>query len=127
MEPASEDRLRYRLGFFYDACYSSVCNQRAADFEWLGLFDDRCSDGFRRDVEERAAGSSPRNGFMAAVQGQFAFRSECSSTSREVSRSIAPARFTCAISCPAVSLADREADDGRTTGHGLLTQAHSGT
>jgi len=56
IEPASEDWLRYRLGFFYDACYSSVCNQRDADFEWLVLFDDRCSDGFRRDVEERAAG-----------------------------------------------------------------------
>jgi hypothetical protein len=54
--PAQEEWLRYRLGFFVDACWSSVRGQRGADFTWLVLFDDRCSDEFREDVEELARG-----------------------------------------------------------------------
>src|SRR5690606_19158053 len=50
--------LYYRLGFFVDACLPSVRSQRGAEpFEWLVLFDDRCSDGFRADVEELAEGA----------------------------------------------------------------------
>ncbi len=56
LEPASEEWLRYRLAFFYDACYSSVCQQLDAEFEWLVLFDDRCPEGFRADVETLAKG-----------------------------------------------------------------------
>ncbi len=56
LEPASEEWLRYRLAFFYDACYSSVCQQLDAEFEWLVLFDDRCPEGFRADVETLAEG-----------------------------------------------------------------------
>lgn len=54
-EPAGEDWLRYRLAFFYDACLPSVTRQRGARFEWLVLFDDRCSEEFRADVQELAA------------------------------------------------------------------------
>lgn len=55
--PADEAWLRYRLGFFYDACLPSVRSQRdAAPFTWLVLFDDRCSDEFRADVIDLAAG-----------------------------------------------------------------------
>ena len=53
-EPASEEWLRYRLGFFYDATYPSVVSQSADDFTWLVLFDDRCSDEFREDIESIA-------------------------------------------------------------------------
>lgn len=56
-EPAGADWLRYRLGFFYDACYASVTRQRGADFSWLVLFDDRCPDEFRADVEDLAEGA----------------------------------------------------------------------
>lgn len=57
-EPAEEDWLYYRLGFFVDACLPSVLSQRGAQpFDWLVLLDDRCSDGFRTDVEELAAGA----------------------------------------------------------------------
>ncbi|MFC7594446.1 glycosyltransferase [Terrabacter sp. GCM10028922] len=55
--PAQEDWLRYRLGFFVDACWSSVRAQRGADFTWLVLFDDRCPDDFRADVEALAEGT----------------------------------------------------------------------
>ncbi len=55
--PAQEEWLRYRLGFFVDACWSSVRSQRGADFTWLVLFDDRCSDDFRADVEALAEGT----------------------------------------------------------------------
>jgi hypothetical protein len=50
-EPAAEEWLRYRLGFFYDATYPSVISQSVDDFTWLVLFDDRCSDAFREDIE----------------------------------------------------------------------------
>ncbi|SDB79882.1 Putative rhamnosyl transferase [Raineyella antarctica] len=50
-----EDWLRYRLAFFWDAAHPSVAAQRDADFTWLVMFDDRCSDAFRQDVEELAA------------------------------------------------------------------------
>ncbi len=53
-EPAQPEWLRYRLGFFVDACWSSVRTQRGADFSWLVLFDDRCPDDFREDVESLA-------------------------------------------------------------------------
>lgn len=57
-EPAQEEWLRYRLGFFVDACWSSVLGQQgASDFTWLVLFDDRCPDDFRADVESLAAGA----------------------------------------------------------------------
>lgn len=56
-EPAGADWLRYRLGFFYDACYASVTRQRGADFTWLVLFDDRCLNEFRADVEDLAEGA----------------------------------------------------------------------
>lgn len=56
-EPAKADWLRYRLGFFYDACYASVTRQRGADFGWLVLVDDRCPDDFREEVEELAKGA----------------------------------------------------------------------
>jgi hypothetical protein len=55
--PAQEEWLRYRLGFFVDACWSSVRSQQGADFTWLVLFDDRCSDDFRADVESLAEGT----------------------------------------------------------------------
>ena len=55
--PAQEEWLRYRLGFFVDACWSSVRAQQAADFTWLVLFDDRCPDDFREDVESLAEGT----------------------------------------------------------------------
>lgn len=55
--PAQEDWLRYRLGFFVDACWSSVRSQRGAEFTWLVLFDDRCPDDFREDVEALAEGT----------------------------------------------------------------------
>ena len=53
-EPAGEEWLRYRLGFFYDATYPSVISQSVDDFTWLVLFDDRCSDEFREDIESIA-------------------------------------------------------------------------
>ncbi|MGO0575715.1 glycosyltransferase [Ornithinimicrobium panacihumi] len=53
-----EDWLYYRLGFFLDACLASVRSQRGAQpFDWLVLFDDRCSEGFRADVEQLADGT----------------------------------------------------------------------
>ena len=55
--PAQEEWLRYRLGFFVDACWSSVRSQQGADFTWLVLFDDRCPDDFRADVEALAEGT----------------------------------------------------------------------
>lgn len=55
-EPAAAPWLRYRLGFFYDACYSSVVGQRDAEFDWLVLLDDRCPDDFRAEIEELAEG-----------------------------------------------------------------------
>jgi hypothetical protein len=54
--PADPAWLRYRLGFFYDACYASVSRQRDADFDWLVLLDDRCPDDVRADVEDLAQG-----------------------------------------------------------------------
>jgi hypothetical protein len=54
--PAQEEWLRYRLGFFVDACWASVRSQQGANFTWLVLFDDRCPDDFRQDVEELARG-----------------------------------------------------------------------
>ncbi|WP_134772057.1 glycosyltransferase [Ornithinimicrobium flavum] len=56
--PATEEWLHYRLGFFYDACLPSVTRQRGAQpFDWLVLFDDRCSDDFRAQVGELAEGA----------------------------------------------------------------------
>ena len=56
--PAQEEWLRYRLGFFVDACWSTVRSQQGAgDFTWLVLFDDRCPDDFRADVETLAEGT----------------------------------------------------------------------
>lgn len=55
--PAQEEWLRYRLGFFVDACWSSVRGQQGADFTWLVLLDDRCPDDFRADVETLAEGT----------------------------------------------------------------------
>ena len=52
-----EDWLHYRLGFFYDACLPSVASQQGADFTWLVMLDDRCSDEFRTSMEELAAGA----------------------------------------------------------------------
>ncbi len=56
--PASEDWLYYRLGFFVDAALPSVTGQRGAAFTWLVLFDDRCPDSFRAEVEALAADGS---------------------------------------------------------------------
>lgn len=56
--PPDEDWLFYRLGFFVDACLPSVLSQRGAQrFEWLVIFDDRCSADFRAEVEELADGA----------------------------------------------------------------------
>lgn len=56
-EPAEEDWLFYRLGFFYDALVPSVAGQvGAGEFTWFVYFDDRCSAEFRAAVEEMAAG-----------------------------------------------------------------------
>ncbi|MCK0111964.1 glycosyltransferase [Ornithinimicrobium sp. F0845] len=53
--PPDEDWLYYRLAFFVDACLPSVLSQKGAEpFEWLIMFDDRCSPEFRADVEELA-------------------------------------------------------------------------
>ncbi len=56
-QPASDEWLFYRLGFFYDACYPSVTRQRGAEFDWLVLLDDRCPDDFRDQVEQLAEGA----------------------------------------------------------------------
>ena len=60
LPPAEPDWLWYRLGFFLDACHSSMSGQQPgrADVrtEWLVWFDDRCEDDFRAQVEELAAG-----------------------------------------------------------------------
>jgi len=57
--PASEEWLRYRLAFFVDAAHPSVAGQRGAvPFQWLVLFDDRCPDTFRADIEALAADGS---------------------------------------------------------------------
>ena len=54
-EAPEEDWLYYRLGFFYDACLPSVRSQRGAQpFQWFVMLDDRCSDGFREEVEQLA-------------------------------------------------------------------------
>ncbi len=53
-QPAPEEWLRYRLGFFVEATYPSVMSQTTQDFDWLVLFDDRCSERFRADVEDLA-------------------------------------------------------------------------
>ncbi len=54
-QPAGEEWLRYRLAFFDDVTYPSVISQTGVtvgrDLTWLVLFDDRCSDAFRADVE----------------------------------------------------------------------------
>jgi hypothetical protein len=50
-EPAGEDWLRYRLAFFDQGTYASVVSQTTRDFQWLVLFDDRCSPEFRADIE----------------------------------------------------------------------------
>lgn len=56
--PAPAAWLRYRLGFFYDACLPSVQAQRGMrPFQWLVLFDDRCGDDFRETVTELAEGT----------------------------------------------------------------------
>ncbi len=55
--PAQEEWLRYRLGFFVDACWSTVRAQQGADFTWLVLFDDRCPVDFRAEVEALAEGT----------------------------------------------------------------------
>ncbi len=58
LPPQDEDWLYYRLGFFVDACLPSVLSQRGArPFSWLVMFDDRCSDGFRAEVESLARGA----------------------------------------------------------------------
>lgn len=60
--PASEEWLRYRLAFFVDAAHPSVAGQRGAvPFQWLVLFDDRCPDTFRADVDapRRSAATPP--------------------------------------------------------------------
>lgn len=55
--PAHPDWLRYRLAFFYDTAYPSMRSQRApTPFRWLVLFDDRCPQDFRAEVEDLAAG-----------------------------------------------------------------------
>jgi hypothetical protein len=50
-EPAGEEWLRYRLAFFDQVTYASVVSQTTRDFQWLVLFDDRCSAEFRADIE----------------------------------------------------------------------------
>ena len=77
--PAPEEWLRYRLAFFYDTALPSVAAQEEAGFEWLVLFDDRCPDTFRRDVEDLAADGAftplwshdvfRRNSFAGPVAG----------------------------------------------------------
>jgi hypothetical protein len=71
--PMPEDWLRYRLGFFYDACYPSVTRQRGAEFRWLVVFDDRCSDDFRADIEDLAEDAfTPLWTHAAFHRGSFA-------------------------------------------------------
>jgi len=67
--PAGADWLRYRLGFFYDATLPSVVSQTGALSEWLVLFDDRCPDDFRADVEDLA-----REGRFTPVWSHEPFR-----------------------------------------------------
>jgi hypothetical protein len=50
--PPSEDYLRYRLGFFTEATMASMASQTVKDFRWLVFVDDRCSDEFRRELDE---------------------------------------------------------------------------
>lgn len=52
-----EEWLRYRLAFFYDVTYPSVRAQTTRDFDWLVLFDDRCSAEFRAEIEDLARGT----------------------------------------------------------------------
>lgn len=60
LPPAEPDWLWYRLGFFLDACHSSMAHQLPgrpdAKVQWLIWFDDRCDDDFRAQVEELARG-----------------------------------------------------------------------
>lgn len=56
--PAGQDWLDYRLYFFLSVALPSVRSQVGATFTWLVLFDDRCSDDFRADIEELAADGS---------------------------------------------------------------------
>ena len=56
MPPAQEDWLRYRLGFFVEACLASMTRQSVGNFRWLVFTDDRCSDEFRADFESLAEG-----------------------------------------------------------------------
>jgi hypothetical protein len=54
LPPVQEDWLRYRLGFFEEACLASMSRQTVRDFRWLVFVDDRCSESFRRDFEALA-------------------------------------------------------------------------
>jgi hypothetical protein len=55
--PPDPEWLWYRLQFFYDVTWPSVRSQTTRDFGWLVLFDDRCDDDFRANVEELADGT----------------------------------------------------------------------
>jgi hypothetical protein len=54
--PMPDDLLRYRLGFFREACVPSVRAQTEPDFRWLVFLDDRCPDDFRAEMEDLATG-----------------------------------------------------------------------
>ena len=57
-EPASDDWLFYRLGFFYDALVASMAAQKGdVDFTWLVYFDDRCSAEFRAAIDDITDGT----------------------------------------------------------------------
>ncbi len=77
--PGSGGVAALPAGVFYDAALPSVAAQEEAGFEWLVLFDDRCPDTFRRDVEDLAADGAftplwshdvfRRNSFAGPVAG----------------------------------------------------------
>lgn len=55
-EPMGSDLLRYRMGFFREACVPSVRAQTERGFRWLVFFDDRCPEDFRAEVEDLGQG-----------------------------------------------------------------------
>jgi hypothetical protein len=49
--------LRYRLGFFVEACVASMRRQEGhPPVRWLVFFDDRCDKEFRAEVDELSRG-----------------------------------------------------------------------
>ncbi|SFI55755.1 MULTISPECIES: glycosyltransferase [Microbacterium] len=55
-EPADDDWLAYRWGFFRDACASSLATQSVRNVTWLVFFDARSPEWLREEVAELSPG-----------------------------------------------------------------------